>query len=104
MRLLIAGVSATIALASSPFIIAPLAAQSASSSVAKDGSCPTGFKASGSNCISDDKVALPKLGSCPTGFRASARYCVADEGKYAEIRNGSCPTGLKTSGRYCVGS
>jgi hypothetical protein len=104
MRLLIAATCATIALASGPFIIAPLAAQSASGSVAKDGSCPTGFKQSGSNCISDDKVALPKLGSCPTGFKASAHYCVGDEGDYAEIRSGSCPSGLKTSGRYCVRS
>lgn len=81
----------------------PARAQQASSDVARDGSCPTGFKASGDRCTSSNgKVALPKLGSCPTGFKASANYCVGDKGDYAEVRDGSCPSGLKTSGRYCV--
>ena len=81
----------------------PASAQQASSDVARDGSCPTGFKQSGDRCTSSNgKVALPKLGSCPTGFKASANYCVGDKGDYAEVRDGSCPTGLKTSGRYCV--
>ncbi len=77
-------------------------AQSSSSEVSKNGSCPTGFKASGSSCKSSSKVALPKVGSCPTGFKASGNYCVGGKGDYAEIRDGSCPSGTKTSGKYCV--
>ncbi len=77
-------------------------AQASSGEVPKNGSCPTGFKQSGSNCVSSSKVALPKLGSCPTGFRASSKYCVGDADDYAEVRDGSCPSGLKASGRYCV--
>lgn len=82
---------------------APVAmAQSSSSEVERDGSCPKGFKASGSSCKSSSQVAIAKIGSCPTGFRASANYCVGDKGDYAEFRSGSCPTGLKASGKYCV--
>ncbi len=83
---------------------APIAmAQSSSSEVERDGSCPTGFKASGSSCKSSSgKVAIVKMGSCPTGFSASANYCVGDKGEYAEVRSGSCPTGLKASGKYCI--
>ncbi|EAQ29286.1 hypothetical protein NAP1_00900 [Erythrobacter sp. NAP1] len=92
--------AAIVALA--PMTAAPAMAQSSSSSVPKDGSCPTGFKQSGSNCTSSSKVALPKIGSCPTGFRASGNYCVGDGDDYAEVRDGSCPSGLKASGRYCV--
>ncbi len=77
-------------------------AQSSSSEVAKDGSCPSGFSASGSSCKSSSKVAITRLGSCPTGFKASGNYCVGGKGDYAEVRDGSCPTGLKTSGKYCV--
>ena len=77
-------------------------AQSSSSEVAKNGSCPTGFKASGSNCVSSSKVAIAKDGSCPTGWRASSNYCTAGSGEYAEMRSGSCPTGLKASGKYCI--
>lgn len=77
-------------------------AQSSSSEVSKDGSCPKGFKASGSSCKSSSQVAIVKVGSCPTGFKASANYCVGDKGDYAEVRSGSCPSGLKASGKYCV--
>lgn len=78
-------------------------AQSSGSSVAKDGSCPSGFKASGSNCKSSSgKVAIAKIGSCPTGFKASSNYCVGDKGDYAEMKSGSCSGGLKASGKYCV--
>ena len=81
----------------------PTAALAQSSGeVDKDGSCPTGFKASGSSCKSSSKVAIAKDGSCPTGWRASGNYCTADKGNYAEFRSGSCPTGMKASGRYCV--
>ena len=78
-------------------------AQVSSTSVPKDGSCPTGFKASGDMCTSSSgQVAIEKIGSCPRPFRASANYCVGPRGAYAEVRNGSCPSGLQTSGNYCV--
>lgn len=93
---------AAMAICIAPIAATPAFAQASSGEVPKDGSCPTGFKQSGSNCVSDDKVALPKLGSCPTGFKASAKYCVGDSDEYAEVRDGSCPSGLKASGRYCV--
>ena len=102
MRSHIALLSAAIALSIAPFSGA--GAQESSSEIAKDGSCPTGFKASGSLCQSSSKVAIVRLGSCPTGFKASGNYCVGDKGSYAEVRSGSCPTGLKTSGKYCIRS
>jgi hypothetical protein len=102
MRLTIAALSATLALGRAPFVIAPVAAQSSGSVVDKDGSCPKGFKQSGSSCKSSSQVAIVKLGSCPTGFKASGNYCVGGKGDYAEVRSGSCPSGLKASGRYCV--
>ena len=102
MRLFIAGLSAAVALGTAPLMITPALAQSSGSSVAKDGSCPKGFKQSGSSCKSSSYVAIVKLGSCPTGFKASGNYCVGDKGDYAEVRSGSCPTGLKASGKYCV--
>ncbi|MBV7259150.1 hypothetical protein [Erythrobacter crassostreae] len=102
MRLKIAALSAILALGTAPVLVAPAAAQESSGEVAKDGSCPKGFKASGSSCKSSSQVAIVKLGSCPTGFKASANYCVGDKGDYAEVRSGSCPSGLKASGKYCV--
>lgn len=102
MRLRIAALSAVLALGTAPVLISPVAAQESSSEVAKEGSCPKGFKASGSSCKSSNQVAIVKLGSCPTGFKASANYCVGDKGDYAEVRSGSCPSGLKASGKYCV--
>ena len=102
MRVIIAGISAALALGAAPFIIAPALAQSSGSSVAKDGSCPKGFKQSGSNCTSSSAVAIVKLGSCPTGFKASGKYCVGGKSDYAEVRSGSCPSGLKAAGKYCI--
>ncbi|MGB3753851.1 MAG: hypothetical protein WA954_08135 [Parerythrobacter sp.] len=96
-------VLSAIALAIGTAPLAPTAfAQSSSGTVSKDGSCPKGFKASGSNCESSSMVAIVKLGSCPTGFRASGNYCTGDKGDYAEVRSGSCPSGTKASGKYCV--
>lgn len=102
MKTLTTSFAAAFALCLAPTVGTPALAQSSSGEVPKNGSCPTGFKQSGSNCVSDRKVALPKLGSCPTGFRASGNYCVGDSDDYAEVRDGSCPSGLKASGRYCV--
>lgn len=103
MRLRIAFLSAAIALGTAPVIISPAAAQSSSTEVARDGSCPTGFKQSGDSCKSSSgKVAIVKIGSCPTGFKASANYCVGDSGDYAEVKSGSCKSPLKASGKYCI--
>ncbi len=79
-------------------------AQSASTEVARDGTCPNGFAAKGDTCVSKSgAVALKKVGSsCPTGFKTSQKYCVGDKGDYAEVRSGSCSGGMKTSGQYCV--
>lgn len=82
---------------------APVAmAQESSSVVDKDGSCPKGFKSSGSTCKSSSHVAIVKIGSCPTGFNSSGNYCVGDKGDYAEVKRGSCASGTRTSGKYCV--
>ena len=102
MRIRIAALSAALALGTAPYVITPAFAQESGPVVAKDGSCPKGFKQSGSSCKSSSSVAIVKLGSCPTGFKASGNYCVGDKGDYAEVRSGSCPSGLKASGKYCV--
>lgn len=102
MRIRIAVLTAALALGSVPVIITPAMAQSSSSEVAKAGSCPEGFKQSGSSCKSSSQVAITKIGSCPTGFKASGNYCVGDKGDYAEVKSGSCKTGLKASGKYCI--
>jgi len=91
------------ALAISSFTVPAAFAQSSGTTVDKNGSCPSGFKSSGSSCKSSSgKVAITKIGSCPTGFKSSANYCVGDRGDYAEVKSGSCSSGLKTSGKYCV--
>lgn len=77
MRLTITTLSAILALGTAPVLVTPAAAQESSNEVAKDGSCPTGFKASGN-------------------------YCIGDKGDYAEVRSGSCPSGLKSSRKYCI--
>jgi len=102
MRLTITAFSAILALGTAPAFVTPAAAQESSHEVAKDGSCPKGFKQSGSSCKSSSNVAIVKLGSCPTGFKASGNYCVGGKGDYAEVRSGSCPSGLKASGKYCI--
>lgn len=102
MRIKVAFISAVLALGTAPVLVTPAVAQSASSTVAKDGSCPKGFKQSGSNCTSSSQVAITKIGSCPTGFKASGNYCVGDKGDEAIVRSGSCPSGMKTSGKYCI--
>lgn len=95
-------IAAALTLGTAPIFAAPASAQSSSSEVAKDGSCPKGFKQSGDSCKSSSKVAVIKLGSCPTGFKAYGNYCVGDKGDYAEVKSGSCSSGLKASGKYCI--
>lgn len=78
-------------------------AQTAASVVAKNGSCPKGFSAKGSNCASNSgKVAITRLGSCPKGFKSSGKYCVGDSDSFAMVKSGSCPSGTKSSGKYCI--
>ena len=102
MRLGLAALGAALALGTSPYLITAAFAQESGPVVAKDGSCPKGFKQSGSSCKSSNAVAIVKLGSCPTGFKASGNYCVGGKSDYAEVRSGSCPSGLKASGKYCI--
>lgn len=104
MRIRIALLTAMLVLGTAPVLVAPASAQSSSSEVSKDGSCPKGFKQSGSSCKSSNQVAITKIGSCPTGFKASGNYCVGDKGDYAEVKSGSCSSGLKASGKYCIKS
>lgn len=99
-RTAFAGLAMALAFGTAP--ITPAFAQASSNVVAKDGSCPKGFSASGSDCKSSSKVAIVKIGSCPTGFRASGNYCTGDKGDHAEVRSGSCSGGMKASGKYCV--
>lgn len=99
MRMFIALSAVALGLGTMPTAVL---AQASSNEVAKDGSCPKGFKQSGSSCKSSSQVAIVKIGSCPTGFKASGNYCVGGKNDYAEVRSGSCPTGLKASGKYCV--
>jgi hypothetical protein len=49
---------------------------------------------------------IARNGSCPSGYYASGNYCVASSGssKNAIPRNGSCPSGYYASGNYCVSS
>ena len=72
----------------------------------KDGSCPSGYYASGNYCVPDAhaRFAVPKTGSCPSGYFSSGNYCVAqsEDSKLAIPRNGSCPNGYFASGDYCV--
>ncbi len=72
----------------------------------RDGSCPTGYSASGNYCVPGNsaRFAIERNGSCPTGYSASGNYCVAisDRSKMVIHRSGSCPSGYYASGNYCV--
>ena len=73
--------------------------------VPKDGSCPSGYSASGNYCnpSSSASYAILKDGSCPSGYSASGNYCLAQSNaKYAIPKNGSCPSGFSASGNYCL--
>jgi len=80
-------------------------AQSSGTKIDKIGStCPSGFKTSGSSCVSTGgKSGIQRIGSCPSTFKTSGDYCVGtSNSSYAEVKKGSCPSGLKTSGKYCI--
>ncbi|MEO0420571.1 MAG: hypothetical protein AAF249_17070 [Pseudomonadota bacterium] len=51
MRIRIAVLSAALALGTASYAISPVFAQESGPVVAKDGSCPSGLKASGKYCI-----------------------------------------------------
>ncbi|MEY3474400.1 MAG: hypothetical protein RL087_858 [Pseudomonadota bacterium] len=76
--------------------------------IARNGSCPSGYYASGNYCLPSNgaRPAMHRNGSCPSGYYASGNYCVASSGssKNAIPRNGSCPSGYYASGNYCVSS
>ncbi len=101
MNVRIIAIAGAMAIATTPSVSF---AQSSSTSVPKDGSCPSGFKSSGSNCVSTGgKPAITKVGSCPSTFKSSGNYCVGtSSSSYAEVRSGSCSSGLKTAGKDCI--
>ena len=74
----------------------------------RDGSCPTGYYASGQYCVpgTGARFAIARRGSCPGGYYASGQYCVAssEQSGLAIHRAGSCPGGYYASGEYCVSS
>jgi len=81
---------------------APALAQQA---ILRNGSCPSGYYASGNYCAPGPQArpAIDRAGSCPSGYFASGAYCVmGPNGKPAIHRVGSCPSGYFASGAYCV--
>jgi len=78
----------------------------AAQSVAKKGSCPSGYSTSGAYCKpnSGARFAVAKVGSCPSGYSTSGDYCLAnaDSSRHAVPRSSSCPSGYSTSGDYCL--
>jgi len=73
--------------------------------VQKNGSCPSGYYASGDYCVPTQhaKEVVPKSGSCPSGYYASGNYCLAtDHARSAIPKHGACPSGYYASGNYCL--
>lgn len=88
-------------------LIAPLGqAAPAPQPVHRDGSCPSGYYASGNYCVPTNgaRFAIARNGSCPSGYYASSNYCIAasDSSKAVIARSGSCPSGWYASGNYCL--
>lgn len=105
MRKTLIALTAVAAFATMPHTAAM--AQTSGTKIAKtNSSCPSGFKSSGSSCVSTGGLeAIQKVGSsCPATFKSSNGYCVATKrGAHATIKNGSCPSGMKTSNnKYCI--
>jgi len=90
------------------FMLSASIAAPAAQPLARDGSCPSGYSASGNYCVpgSSARFAIARNGSCPSGYSASGNYCVAtsDRSKMVIHRSGSCPSGYSASGNYCVSS
>ena len=94
--------TAALALAAALSAGAPALAQQA---IQRNGSCPSGYSASGAYCVPGPQArpAIDREGSCPSGYFASGAYCVmGPNGKPAIPRVGSCPSGYFASGAYCV--
>ncbi|WP_295401387.1 hypothetical protein [uncultured Thiocystis sp.] len=74
--------------------------------LAKLGSCPSGYTASGQYCNPGPKarVALEKRGQCPSGYTTSGAYCLAGQQARPAVpkRGASCPSGWSASGAYCL--
>ena len=52
--------------------------------------------------VADDEI-LPKVGSCPVGYRTSGSYCIPIQNtKEVVVKIKSCPVGYRTSGNYCI--
>jgi hypothetical protein len=76
------------------------------SPILKNGSCPSGYHASGKYCTpgKDANFAIIKVGSCPSGYHSSGNYCLAcNNAKTVFLKAGnSCPSGYHSSGQYCL--
>jgi hypothetical protein len=87
---------------------APAQAAPPAQPLARLGSCPVGYFASGAYCVptASARFALPRDGSCPVGYYASGAYCVAasEHAALALPRRGACPAGYFASAQYCVQS
>lgn len=90
--------------------VACLAAHAAPAAqpIARNGSCPGGYYATGNYCAPSNgaRFAMHRNGSCPGGHYASGNYCVTSSNttKAAIPRSGSCPGGYYATGNYCVAS
>jgi hypothetical protein len=49
-------------------------------------------------------LPVPKTGSCPSGYRESGSYCAptSDRTPAAIVKQGQCPSGWTQSGAYCI--
>jgi len=50
------------------------------------------------------QAPVVKIGSCPAGYKVSGSYCVpkTPATPSAVKKKGTCPAGMKVSGKYCV--
>ncbi len=73
--------------------------------LAKQGSCPNGYRTSGLYCIPGPTAtpAIDRTGTCPSGYRRSGSYCTANSASSPPVikKNGPCPSGWSQSGGYC---
>ena len=76
----------------------------AQQAILRNGSCPSGYHASGNYCApgAQARPVIERNGSCPSGYSASGDYCLMGaNGRPAIHRVGSCPSGYSASGAYC---
>jgi hypothetical protein len=95
-------------IATSFLIIASGALQSSQPEVLERvGSCPSGYRSSGSYCVpgSNAPQAILKVGnSCPASWRSSGKYCVTSDYERMAVKKvgNSCPPGWRSSSLYCI--